>query len=84
MTAFGEPPTRIDLLSGLSGVTFDEAREGAVQVPLDGEVLPVIGLRALLANKKASGRPKDHHDVELLGSESEGREASPKGTRRRP
>jgi hypothetical protein len=67
VTAFGEPPIRIDLLSELSGVTFDEAREGAVEVPLDGELLPVIGLRALRANKAASGRPKDRHDLEQLG-----------------
>jgi len=72
VTAFGEPPTRIDLLSGLSGVTFDEAREGALEVPLDGDVLPVIGLRPLLANKRASGRTKDLHDVELLGGAPEG------------
>ena len=68
VTAFGEPPMRIDLLSGLSGVTFDEAAEGAVQVPLGGDVLPVIGLRALCVNKHASGRPKDRHDLEQLGS----------------
>lgn len=69
VTAFGEPPIRIDLLSELSGVTFDEAREGAVEVPLDGELLPVIGLRALRANKEASGRPKDRHDLEQLGAD---------------
>ncbi|WP_310572233.1 hypothetical protein [Gemmatimonas sp.] len=62
----GEPPIRIDRLSGLSGVTFDEAREGALQVPL-GDVLPVIGLRALRANKQASGRRQDRHDLEQLG-----------------
>lgn len=67
VTAFGEPPIRIDLLSGLSGVTFEEAREGALQVPLDGDVLPVIGLSALRANKQASGRPKDLLDLEQLG-----------------
>lgn len=75
VTAFGEPPTRIALLSGLSGVTFDEAREGALQIALDGDVLPVIGLHALLANKQASGRPKDRHDVELLGGGPEGEDA---------
>ena len=67
VTAFGEPPMRIDLLSGLSGVTFEEAREGALQVPLDGDALPVIGLSALRANKQASGRPKDRLDLEQLG-----------------
>ena len=83
VTAFGEPPIRIDLLSGLSGVTFDEAREDAVQVPLNADLLPVIGLRALLTNKKASGRPKDRHDVELLGGGAEGEDAPPRKSRRR-
>ena len=83
VTAFGEPPTRIDLLSGLSGVTFDEARSEAVQVPLDGDVVPVIGLHALIANKQASGRPKDRVDLEQLGGEPAGPKASPKRSRRR-
>ena len=83
VTAFGEPPVRIDLLSELSGVTFDEAREGAVVVPLDGELLPVIGLRALRANKAASGRPKDRHDLEQLRGELAGQDASPRKRRRR-
>lgn len=67
ITAFGEPPTRIDLLSGISGVTFDEATADRLMVRVDDKVLPVIGLAALLANKRASGRPKDRHDVEQLG-----------------
>lgn len=72
VTAFGEPPVRIDLLSGISGVTFDEAAEGAVQVALGSDVLPVIGLRALCVNKQASGRPKDRHDLEQLGGATDG------------
>lgn len=76
VTAFGEPPTRIDLLSGLSGVTFDEAQEGALQVPIGEQVLPVIGLGALLANKRASGRPKDRVDLAQLGDEPVGKAAS--------
>lgn len=83
VTAFGEPPVRIDLLSGLSGVTFDEARDGAVQVPLDGELLPVIGLRALRANKVASGRSKDLHDLEQLGGSSPSKTAQLKRNKNR-
>jgi hypothetical protein len=67
VTAFGEPPSRIDLLSELSGVTFEEAQDGALHLPIDGDVLPVIGLGALLANKQASGRPKDLLDLVQLG-----------------
>lgn len=67
VTAFGQPPIRIDLLSGISGVTFDEAQDGVVQIRVEGNILPVIGLAALRANKRASGRPKDRHDLEQLG-----------------
>jgi hypothetical protein len=52
-------------------------------VPLDGELLPVIGLRALRANKAASGRPKDRHDLEQLRGELAGQDASPRKRRRR-
>ncbi len=83
VTAFGEPPIRIDLLSELSGVTFDEAREGAVEVPLDGELLPVIGLLALRANKEASGRPKDRFDLEQLGGAPTSTTAAPQRKKRR-
>jgi hypothetical protein len=67
ITAFGEPPMRIDLLSSVSGVSFDEATVGRLLVRVDDGVLPVIGRAALLANKRASGRPKDRHDIEQLG-----------------
>ncbi len=38
-------------------------------MPLDGDVLPVIGLSALRAHKQASGRPKDRLDLEQLGGD---------------
>ncbi len=66
VTAFGAPPIRIDLLSSISGVSFEDAQAGAVVVDIDGEALPVIGLAALLANKLASGREKDRDDVKRL------------------
>ncbi|MCC6244918.1 MAG: nucleotidyltransferase [Gemmatimonadaceae bacterium] len=70
VTAFGQPPMRIDLLSGISGVTFDDALDGSLRIHVGGDVVPVIGLRALLANKEASGRPKDRLDLEQLGGAS--------------
>jgi len=66
----GLPPRRIDLLTEISGVDFEEAWTGRVSLELDGLVLPVIGRTALLRNKRASGRPKDLIDVASLESET--------------
>lgn len=62
----GLPPRRIDVLTRISGVTFDEALVGSV-VGMIGDV-PVrcIGLDAMLVNKLASGRTKDLADAEVL------------------
>jgi hypothetical protein len=66
VTAFGAPPMRIDLLSSISGVTYDEAAAGALCVDVSGTPLHVIGLAALRANKRASGRKKDRDDLRRL------------------
>lgn len=68
VTAFGAPPTRIDLLSSISGVTFEQAQADAVEVHIAGERLPVIGLASLQANKRASGREKDRDDLKQLSA----------------
>ena len=68
VTAFGAPPHRIDLLASISGVSFDDAIANAVWLDIGGEPLPVIGLDALRANKKASKRRKDLDDVKRLAS----------------
>lgn len=62
----GTPPRRIDLLTGISGVTFDEAWATRVEVEWNGRRVPFLGLDALLRNKRASGRAKDLLDVEEL------------------
>ena len=68
---FGRPPHRVDLISAIDGVTFEEAWPHRVDESLDladGRriPLPVIGLSELLRNKRASGRHKDLDDVEHL------------------
>lgn len=62
----GLPPRRIDVLTSISGVAFDEAWPQRVEVPLGAHALMVLGREALLANKRAAGRPKDLLDVEAL------------------
>lgn len=62
----GLPPRRIDLLTSISGVSFDEARASRIVVDVTDMKLPVLGRDALLKNKRATGRPKDLVDVEAL------------------
>ena len=63
---FGLPPNRIDVLTGVSGLTFDEAWPRRVEEPVEGVRVPVLGRNDLLTNKRASGRDKDRADVKGL------------------
>ena len=65
----GLPPNRIDILTGLSGLTFEEAWPGRVEAEIDGVRVPFLGRDALIKNKRASGRKKDLGDIEALGEE---------------
>lgn len=62
----GLVPRRIDVLTEISGVSFEEAVRNATRVEVQGIAFRVIGRDALLVNKRASGRPKDLEDVRLL------------------
>ncbi len=66
VTQIGNPPLRIDLLSAISGVSFQEVRTGAVEADVGGSRLLIIGLAELRRNKEASGRPKDRQDLRRL------------------
>lgn len=62
----GVPPVRIDLITSLTGVTWDEADAGKVRAT--GGDLPVffLGRDQYVANKRATGRKKDLADLESL------------------
>lgn len=62
----GLPPRRIDLLTSITGVSFEEARSTRIIVTLEGMSLPVLGREALIKNKRATGRPKDIVDADVL------------------
>jgi hypothetical protein len=66
---FGLPPWRIDILTGISGVTFDEAWPDRIEAYFDDVLVPFIGQAAFIRNKRASGRLKDLADIEALGGE---------------
>lgn len=63
----GVPPVRIDIITSITGVTWDQVDRGKVP----GEYGPVavyyLGRDQLIANKKATGRAKDAADLEALG-----------------
>lgn len=63
----GLPPVRIDIMTSISGVTFEDAWANRVTVSLDTLSVPVIGRSDLIRNKRTSGRPRDLADVEELG-----------------
>jgi hypothetical protein len=70
----GVPPCRIDILTEITGVTFDEAWPGRLTTSVEGQTLAFIGRHELLTNKRAVGRPKDLGDVAFLeGSDDESR-----------
>lgn len=63
----GLPPNRIDLLTSLTGVGFDDAWAGKIAADLDGLPVWFIGRNALIRNKRATGRVRDLADLEALG-----------------
>ena len=66
----GLPPNRIDILTGVSGLTFEQAWNGRVEAPVEGVTVPVLGLEDLVTNKASSGREKDRADIRGLEGRS--------------
>jgi hypothetical protein len=64
----GEPPLQIDILLQISGVGYPSATADAVAGAYGDIPVRFLSRRALIANKIASGRPKDLADVDMLTS----------------
>ena len=62
----GVEPNRIDLMTSISGVSFDEAWQSRVAATIDGIEVNLIGRDALIRNKRAAGRSKDLIDIDEL------------------
>lgn len=69
MYRIGLPPRRIDLLTAISGVSFDDAWQDEVPVCVSGQAFDVLGRETLIADKRATGRDKDLLDVATLERE---------------
>jgi len=62
----GVAPRRIDVLTGITGVSYAEAEAERKFVVIEGITIPVIGISHLIKNKRAVGRPQDQADVARL------------------
>ena len=62
----GVTPHRIDILTQITAVNYEEADAHKTFIDLEGMMIPVIGLSHLIHNKSAVGRPQDNADVERL------------------
>jgi hypothetical protein len=62
----GFPPNRIDLLTAISGVTFEEAWLAPAEGELGGIATQFIGRTELIRNKESTGRTRDLGDAEEL------------------
>ncbi|HBX76563.1 MAG TPA: hypothetical protein DEG43_02860 [Acidimicrobiaceae bacterium] len=68
----GYAPIRIDLLTTISGITFDECWPKRVMIDVGGVEAGFISVEDLIANKRAAGRPQDLVDADLLQQEPSG------------
>jgi len=64
----GIPPNRIDILTSISGVEFEDAWKHRIAAHIDDLQVHFIGKEDLIRNKRASGRPKDLGDLSKLES----------------
>jgi len=65
----GVPPIRVDIITSITGVTWEEAWKGKVKGEYGDVATCYIGLAEFTANKRALGRKKDLADLEALGKE---------------
>jgi len=64
--SLGNPPHRIDILTGLKGVDFESCYASRIQTLFDKVPVNLIDLPNLRKNKKAVGRLQDLADLEKL------------------
>lgn len=62
----GVPPVRIDILTEIAGLQFEEAWRDRVPTRFDQEPTSVLSLAHLLVNKRAAGRLQDLADAERI------------------
>jgi hypothetical protein len=63
----GVPPVRVDLITSITGVSWEQARSGRVKGQFGDLTAHYIGRDEFIANKRALGRKKDMADLEAIG-----------------
>jgi len=62
----GVAPRRIDIITTISGVGFDDAYQQRQIVEMEGLSITILSLGNLIKNKRATGRDKDRLDADQL------------------
>jgi len=65
----GLAPRRIDILTDVTGLRFDQAWNQRAVHEVGALAIPFLGRDDLVRNKRASGRYKDLGDLEALGED---------------
>ena len=72
LAQIGVAPRRIDILTAIEGVDFEEAWQNRMEVEIEDLRIPVLSREDLVRNKKAAARPQDLADVSRLEAEDQG------------
>jgi hypothetical protein len=75
----GIEPNRIDILTSIDGVEFEEAWAERMITHIDELDVPILSLRHVIVNKRAVGRPRDVADVAALAAEQQRRAEAQEG-----
>ena len=65
----GFPPVRIDIVTSLTGISWEEAASGRIEGKYGDVFVYYIGRQQFISNKRALRRKKDLADLEALGEE---------------
>ena len=65
----GVPPVRVDIVTSITGVSWEEAFAGRVEGKYGDTNVYYIGRKQFISNKRALGRKKDLADLEAIGEE---------------
>jgi len=79
----GIEPGRVDILTSIAGVSWEDAWKNRVSGVLSGTPALFIGREDLIRNKLAAGRPQDLLDVKVLQSVDQGKTDKPRNRRSR-
>jgi len=65
----GFPPVRVDIVTSITGVSWEEAASGRIEAVYGNIPVYYIGRQQFISKRRALGRKKDLADLEALGEE---------------